>query len=76
MQINLKFPFCTKQHNCNAVPKNCIGEEALCISKPVKLVSNPKRTKTKWNNVPHRILRKLKLLSGNWTNDFKKDKKT
>ena len=36
---------------------------------------NPKGTKTEWNSEPLKILKKLKVLSGNWTYDFKKDRK-
>ena len=35
----------------------------------------PKGTKTEWNSEPLKILKKLKVLSGNWTYDFKKDRK-
>ena len=37
--------------------------------------NNPKGTKTEWNSEPLKILKKLKVLSGNWTYDFKKDRK-
>ena len=36
--------------------------------------SKPKGTKTEWNSEPLKILKKLKVLSGNWTYDFKKDR--
>ena len=35
----------------------------------------PKGTKTEWNSEPLKILKKLKVLSRNWTYDFKKDRK-
>ena len=38
------------------------------------MATNPKGTKTEWNSEPLKILKKLKVLSGNWTYDFKKDK--
>ena len=34
-----------------------------------------KGTKTEWNSEPLKILKILKVLSGNWTYDFKKDRK-
>ena len=37
--------------------------------------NRPKGTKTEWNSEPLKILKKLKVLSGNWTYDFKKDRK-
>ena len=36
---------------------------------------HPKGTKTEWNSEPLKILKKLKVLSRNWTYDFKKDRK-
>ena len=41
----------------------------------VLYASNPKGTKTEWNSEPLKILKKLKVLSRNWTYDFKKDRK-
>ena len=35
----------------------------------------PKGTKTEWNSEPLKILKKFKVLSRNWTYDFKKDRK-
>ena len=33
----------------------------------------PKGTKTEWNSEPLKILKKLKVLSRNWTYDFRKN---
>ena len=35
---------------------------------------NPKGTNTEWNSEPLKILKKLRVLSRNWTYDFKKDR--
>ena len=40
-----------------------------------RIESYPKGTKTEWNSEPLKILKKLKVLSRNWTYDFKKDRK-
>ena len=42
---------------------------------PETLEYTPKGTKTEWNSEPLKILKKLKVLSRNWTYDFKKDRK-
>ena len=34
----------------------------------------PKGTNTEWNSEPLKILKKLRVLSRNWTYDFKKDR--
>ena len=36
--------------------------------------SGPKGTNTEWNSEPLKILEKLRVLSRNWTYDFKKDR--
>ena len=34
----------------------------------------PKGTNTEWNSEPLKILKKIRVLSRNWTYDFKKDR--
>ena len=48
---------------------------AMVFNATKKSIEGPKGTKTEWNSEPLKILKKLKVLSGNWTYDFKKDRK-